>query len=647
MSFSQIVFSVKSEKNPHAELFTAYADNDTLTFTLSAPMTAGMTSPYLELTDGYELSRPHSLTFPFLWEARDRGIETYRLKLSLERLRGLYFASILFDTCEGRGRLSYDPTSYRLKLSRASEPYEPFGLTVYESDYATPDWFKGGILYQIFVDRFAKGSRPVPTREDAVLNPDWENGIPKYPPYRGAPLDNNEFFGGTLYGVAEKLDYLASLGVTAIYLCPIFKAYSNHKYDTGDYMRIDEMFGGEEAFDLLLTEAKKRNIGIILDGVFNHTGDDSRYFNRYGKYDTLGAFQSKDSPWAAWYDFEEFPNKYRAWWGIDILPSVNTDEPSYREFICGEEGVIRKYLKKGVSGWRLDVADELSEGLIRAIRTACRREKEDALLLGEVWEDASDKIAYGKRRSYFAGSELDSVMNYPTCNAIVDYILTGDSHRLFATVKRLYSHYPKSASDTCMNFLGTHDTERILTRLSGVGENGRSIGELAHATLSEEERALAKKRLRTAWFLLTQMPGVPCIYYGDEAGMEGYHDPFNRRPYPWGREDSELVDFYRTVGQVRLAHKVYAKGFMKLAEGLPDGIFAMSRFDENECLTAVVNRSGRALTLDLEALLPEGLAQRVDAASCRAELGASPENRRIFLQSDEFSLIAHRLVTKS
>jgi len=410
------------------------------------------------------------------------------------------------------------------------------------------------------------------------------------------------------------------------------------KYDTGDYMQIDEIFGGEEAFDHLIEKAKEKNIGIILDGVFNHTGDDSRYFNKYGKYDTLGAYQSPDSPWYHWFDFEDYPDRYRCWWGIDILPAVNTNEPSYRNFICGKDGVIRHYLRKGISGWRLDVADELSESLIRAIRSASRKEKSDALLLGEVWEDASDKIAYGKRRSYFGGNELDSVMNYPVGNAIIDYLLYGDSKKLFATVKRLYTHYPKGASDACMNLLGTHDTERILTRLSGVPDGGRSPKELSTAKLSPAERALATERLKLAWLLLSIMPGVPCIFYGDEAGMEGYYDPFNRRPFPWGREDEALLSFYREIGKLRRSLDLFAKGYMKLPESMPQGVFALSRFDETRTLLAVVNLSGKTQNLSLSDLyLPLGIRETLP--KFRRLLGEDTKNQQISLENMSFSIL--------
>lgn len=672
----KILLTVESARCRYPELISAFDEEDTLTFRLTAPRSAGLSSPLLCLADGSFLSeesetdgflaeeeessadsgaRESACTgrvlhgescgsgggtdsaekapagveadnrgrnetrkkrvrrYLFSWEGSDYVTDRYTLTLSLRGLVGLYYASVLFDTGKGKMRFSYDPLHYAPLLTEASAPYEPFALTVYKSAYDTPSWFKGGLLYQIFVDRFSPGGEVV-LRGDAILNPDWENGIPQYAPWRGAPLANNMFFGGTLWGVADKLDYLSSLGVTALYLSPVFEAYSNHKYDTGDYLVIDAMFGGEKAFSHLIAEAKKRSIGVILDGVFNHTGDDSRYFNKYGKYDSLGAFQSTESPYYPWYSFSDYPQSYRSWWGIDILPAVNTGERSYQEFVCGEEGVVRRYLKLGAAGWRLDVADELSEDLIRKIRTACKAEKEDALLLGEVWEDAAEKVAYGQRRHYFQGEELDGVMNYPLRNALIDYVMSGKAKPLFAVLKRLYAHYPKPASDAAMNLLGTHDTERILTRLSGVGENGRGPDELAVARLTPEERQLAIGRLRQAWFLLSMLPGVPCIYYGDEAGMEGYYDPFNRRTFPWGREDHELVAFYRTIGRIRREEKIFAEGWFRLIENLPEGVLAFYRFDDETTYLAAVNLSEKNLLLPfsgLELLSGKRIKQRL------------------------------------
>ena len=306
------------------------------------------------------------------------------------------------------------------------KPARRFLLLVYEPDFTTPKAYYGTTMYHIFVDRFAKSEKKLPVREDAILREDWETGIPEYAPYPGAPLKNNQFFGGSLWGVIEKLDYLESLSVNCIYLSPIFEAYSNHKYDTGDYANIDKMFGGREGFDALLAACKKRGIKVILDGVFNHTGDDSLYFNRYGKYDSLGAYQSEKSPYHDWYHFLRFPNKYDSWWGIEVLPRLDHTCKECREYLVGKDGVCAHYIRSGTNGWRLDVADELSDTFLDALRKVVKAENPEALIIGEVWENAAEKVSYGARRRYLRGKQLDSVMNYPTKNAIIDFVKSGD-----------------------------------------------------------------------------------------------------------------------------------------------------------------------------------------------------------------------------
>ena len=509
---------------------------------------------------------------------------SYTLKCS-ELGIGLHYFYFELEAADGKYYYLYsDISGY---VSSVKNEDHCFMFLIYDKNYSTPSWLKGTIMYQIFPDRFAKGGK-VPCRNDVQMNNDWYDGIPQYVDKPTDKLLNNMFFGGTLYGIVDKLDYLESLGVNCIYLNPIFKAYSNHKYDTGDYMQVDEMFGGDEALLQLVEECKKRDIHIILDGVFNHTGDNSLYFNKYGDYDSVGAYQSKDSKYYKWYNFMEWNDTYESWWGIDILPRINCDEPSYNEFINGKDGVVRKYLNMGVSGWRLDVVDELSDDFVKNLRAAAKDENKDAMIYGEVWEDAVTKISYGKLREYFWGKEIDSVMNYPLKNAIIDYLLYSNADILYYSMQRLYNHYPKCSLDVLMNILGTHDTKRILTVLAGSPLDKASNREKSVAKLTNEERSFAKKRLTLAVCILMTMPGVPCIFYGDEAGMEGYDDPFNRRPYPWGMEDKEIVGCYRRFAAARLSSHVYAEGdYRCLAHD--GGLFAFERFDDTQSNITVTN----------------------------------------------------------
>ncbi len=588
-----------SKLEPHAELFSAFSCADTLTLELHIPEALSPQNVKLQLwLDDTMENKSYDVTH---LENRD-GFVVFSYTFDFAEIcdcnSGLFYYHFSFDSTNGRAYVSRNGDTLSPEILYEGSNISSYQLLVYPESFTTSDTIKGGVMYQIFVDRFNRGSITVPVREDAEINPDWENGIPQYAEYQGGFVKNNMFFGGTLYGVCEKLDYLTSLGVNIIYLNPIFEAYSNHKYDTGDYMKVDEMFGGETAFDKLVAEADKRGIKIILDGVFNHTGSDSIYFNKNNRYNTVGAYNSPDSPYSDWYFFDNYPDDYKSWWGIEILPKLNGRNPELAEYLCGESGVVRSYLRRGAYGWRLDVADELDSDLLEKIRAAAKAEREDTVIIGEVWEDASNKVAYDRRRRYFRGAELDSVMNYPLRNATIEYMKTGDAHTLARTAKEIYSHYPKQVSDTLMNFLGTHDTERILSVLGGEDISAMTNAELSHYKMSEESRERAIKLLKLAYVIIATMPGVPCIYYGDEAGSEGARDPFNRLPYPWGRENTELVEWYKRIGEIRRSEKLFEKGYFRVVS-CDDGVFAYERFDTDEKITVVINRNAHGIVYEI------------------------------------------------
>lgn len=487
-----------------------------------------------------------------------------------------------------------------------------FRLLVFEADYKTPDSFGEGVMYHAFVDRFFRGEGEcvdsIACRDDAVINDNWQGGIPQYAEKVGDPIKNNEFFGGTLYGIAQKLDYLESLSVKTIYLSPVFEAYSNHKYDTGNYLKIDEMFGGDEAFEYLLKKANEKGMGIILDGVFNHTGDDSLYFNKYQKYGNGGAYNDENSQYRNWYFFKRWPEQYESWWGIDILPKLNHENEACRALITGEGGVIEKYTKMGIAGWRLDVADELCDKILDEIREVSKRESRgEAVIIGEVWENACDKVAYGNRRRYLSGRQLDSVMNYPLKNAIVSFCQFGDAEMLYNTVTEIYASYPKHVSKKLMNVLGTHDTERILTVLGSDFEDFEGTNEeLSCRTLSREKRELAITLLKIAAAIQYTIYGIPSLYYGDEVGLEGYHDPFCRMPFPWHEMNegyrAELLSYYRRLGEIRRDHKVFSDGDFYIIKHTGSAI-AYARENTEELIIVVANR-GERYTVDI----PEGIS---------------------------------------
>lgn len=576
-NFRDIPSPLKLEKTAqyeeHAELFSAFPHKEQLAFSASVDRAFMARQVFLRFRsddDGRVIDIPLERTEQEIPTERDCFCATVPLAALCGQLEdGLFFYHLVADTVYGRLYSHGEDTAIYAWFTEDEQYAAPYQLLVYRDDYSTPRFLKQGVMYQIFVDRFCRAGQATP-REDVEMASSWDAEITQYPAYPGAPLKNNLFYGGDLDGVREKLPYLQSLGVTVIYLCPIFEAYSNHKYDTADYMKIDEMFGGREAFDRLLAAAKARGIHILLDGVFNHTGSISRYFNADGRYGSLGAYQSERSPYYPWYRFYNHPEEYLCWWGVKILPTVNSADPSYIRFIAGENGVVDTYMQAGASGFRLDVADELNQTLLQDIRRQIKKRSPETAVIGEVWEDASNKIAYDKRRHYFRGNELDSVMNYPLKNAIVRYLLHEDAAEFSRVTRTLYAHYPRFVSESLMNLLGTHDTERILTVLGGRDLSALTFEELKDVRLTPNEREMAEQRLRLAWVILSVMPGIPCIYYGDEAGMEGARDPFNRRTYPWGRENAALLSFYRQTGAVRAAAAdILTRGYyrVKAAKG--------------------------------------------------------------------------------
>lgn len=457
-------------------------------------------------------------------------------------------------------------------------------LTVYKSTYKTPDFAKGNIIYHIFVDRFnradgVKTKRKYRLHESFSESPEVVSADGKY--YA------DDFFGGNFNGIREKLDYLEELGVGIIYLSPIFKAYSNHRYDTGDYLKVDELLGTEDDFKRLLDAAHEKGMKIILDGVFNHSGADSLYFNKFGTYDSLGAYQSKSSPYYDWYYFKKFPDEYACWWGCDNVPDLNKSNKDYRALVFGKNGVVEKWQKLGADGWRLDVVDELPIDFVNLLIKKIKSVNKDALVIGEVWEDASTKVSYGELRPYLLGDQLDGTMNYPFMNAIIAYVRDGDEKFFKDTVQSILENYPKETVYCLMNSLGTHDTVRIINALSDVRAHGWSKTHKLGYKLPDSEYEKAKKKLYLASVLQFTLPGIPSIFYGDEAGLQGFDDPINRRPYPWGSEDKEILAHYKKLGRIRRENRaVFSGGFNMRDE---NGLVAYERAGGDDEILIAVN----------------------------------------------------------
>lgn len=518
------------------------------------------------------------------------GEEWWKVDFTAEKA-ALYKYHFEYDTSWGTSRIYHAGNG----LAAIKGDGEDWQLTVYDKDFHTPEWLRGGIIYQIFPDRFASsGTKKQNVPSDRVLRTD-RDGDPYWIPTAEGKVLNNDYFGGDLNGIEQKLGYLKSLGVTCIYLNPIFEAQSNHRYDTANYEKIDSMLGTEKDFKSLCESAKKLGIRIMLDGVFSHTGDDSRYFNRYSRYDSLGAYQSKESPYYGWYKFNKWPDDYESWWGIEILPEVNEDNPDFIEYITGKNGIVRKWLKLGASGWRLDVADELPDEFLDEFRKAVKKEKADGLVLGEVWEDASNKSSYGKLRRYLLGKQLDSVMNYPFAGAVIDFIRDANAELFASRVMSIVENYPKEVLDVLMNHLSTHDTMRAITALAGESCAYRDRKWQSTHSLDEKEYHYGMKLLMAASAMQFALPGVPTIYYGDEAGMQGYKDPFNRRCYPWGKENGELVEWYKKLGKIRNENRVFKDGRFEILSAVA-GCVAFSRKNDDEAILVISNSNPHPIT---------------------------------------------------
>ncbi len=457
-------------------------------------------------------------------------------------------------------------------------------------------------MYQIFPDRFArsKSYQAPPQNKDYILREDW-GGVPNHLPDDEGRIRNNDFFGGNLRGIMEKLGYLKELGVTVIYLNPIFEAYSNHRYDTANFMKIDPLLGTEEDFRMLCSRAKEVGIRVILDGVFNHTGSDSVYFNKYGRYPGTGAYQSKDSPYFSWFRFTEYPEKYESWWGIDTLPHVNEADPGYVDYILNDrDSVIRHWLRCGASGFRLDVVDELPDEFLDRLREVVKEYDKDAVIIGEVWEDASTKVSYGQKRRYLEGDQLDSVMNYPLQKGIINFLNGSISGtQLSQIIEGLWRNYPETVFSGLMNILGTHDTPRILTVFQE-----SSGGEIRDPQL-QEDSANARQRLFAAILIWALMPGIPCLYYGDEIGMAGGRDPFNRGCFVPEKGNREIFLHYKKLMSFRKRLQSYEQlADLKFQPGdSGENTYIFHRKGKNCRLITAVCREGdeELLPLDLTA----------------------------------------------
>ncbi|EAR09103.1 amylopullulanase [Reinekea sp. MED297] len=431
----------------------------------------------------------------------------------------------------------------------------------YDGTFAVPEWSKNAIYYYIFPERFRNGdtSNDPTVGQDTILgeavevHSDW-NDAP-WVPGTGDGSDefyNNDFFGGDLQGIVEKLDYLADLGVNTLYINPIFEAASNHKYDTADYKNIDDNFGDNALFETLTTEASNRGIRVILDTSLNHTGSDSKYFDRYENFAELGAFEGEtiqeSSPFYDWYTFDPAGTTpeamYEGWVGVDSLPNLNESD-SWKAYAYGDaDSVTNMWLDKGASGWRMDVAPWVSDEFWREWRDVVKANDADALTVAETWFDAS---------KHLLGDMFDSTMNYIFRNAVQDFAAGESAEEMYQNLELMRENYPQEAFYALMNLLSTHDAARALHHFGYTGPES-----------SAEAVAEAKTRLKLAVLFQMAYPGAPAIFYGDEVGVTGGEDPYNRATYPWadegGNPDMALLDDFKALIQMRNDNAVLRTG---------------------------------------------------------------------------------------
>ena len=541
-----------------------------------------------------------------------------------------------YFTCTLDGRRRY------IKRTGASvgvfEGEELFQLTVFDENLYTPAFVRGGIMYQIFPDRFAKsGVKHENVPADRIIRDDWY-GTPYYRPDEKGVVRNNDYFGGDLRGIIEKLPYIHDLGVTVLYLNPIFESHENHRYNTANYEKIDPLLGTEEDFVELCEKAKELGIDIILDGVFSHTGADSIYFNKFGRYgEHTGAYRDKNSPYFPWYSFIGYPDTYDSWWGITTLPNVNENNEQYTNYICGDGGILQKWIKLGARGWRLDVADELPDEFLDNLNVAVKKMGDDKIIYGEVWEDASNKESYGVRRRYLIGGQLDSVMNYPFKEAILNYVKYANARQFVDSIMTILDHYPKPAIDMLMNFLSTHDTERALTRLGGEDVGWHDKDWQCERYLDGAQYLYGIALLKCAMVLQFFLPGIPSVYYGDEAGMEGYRDPFNRRCYPWGRENTELIEFTKQLSKVRKGTRAFEQGEMKFIE-CDDNVCVFIRYDKITRDAAIIylNKSTKGRSFEIS---NEHTAMFSDFKLAFERFGRGIENGKISVAPFDYAVV--------
>ena len=550
----------------------------------------------------YELGNPTNLcVFPMELEDTTENSDVSCFKVEVFEIDiNIYLYYFSFTSYGNRKFVKIRHDSWEAYISE--QPIvQDWQLTVYSPVKVHPKMSKG-IMYQIFPDRFAKSDKYSYLPQNRIVR-NWGE-LPYYEDH----TISKDFFGGNLEGIIEKLPYLKKLGVTTLYLTPIWESAENHRYATSNYEEVDPLLGNSKDLERLIEKVHSYGMIIILDVVINHTGSDSIYFNKNGNYPSLGAYQSNDSPYRDWYYFFGNDGKiYKSWWGYDTLPEVNQDSHGYIDyFFNNSHGLIPHWRSIGIDGFRLDVADELTNATLKRIYSSSITDypsTEPFIILGEVWDNASNKWNYGYRMEYLLGSELTSVMNYPVKNALLAYVRYGGNDLAY-NLKRTFlsvfvEDYPKEIVHTLMNFLSSHDTIRAITQLSGdISDTFDKHWWAEHDTLSKEQYLLGRKRLMLCFLILYLLPGIPSIFYGDEVGLAGQKDPFCRKCFPWNRIDKKLLKFMRCLAKLRNKFSE----FLSIADfnicEVDQTKLIFFRYSKDKILFVFVNRSDSVISFD-------------------------------------------------
>lgn len=464
-------------------------------------------------------------------------------------------------------------------------------------NFEVPDWAKGKIMYHIFVDRFNRGENkamePMPRRK---VYSSWSDDMIIGPNDEG--IWNADFYGGDLKGIEQKIDYLKSLGVSILYLSPVVHSQSNHRYDAADYENVDPYAGFNQDLENLCKIAHENGMKVVLDAVFNHTGNDSKYFNEYGTFDTKGAFNNPDSKYAKFYRYhmENGILKPDYWWGMKNLPVCDGNSKEWQEYITGKNGIIDKWFELGIDGLRLDVADELTDEYIENIRKAVKRNKKDGLIIGEVW-----KNPMRMNRGYIeSGKGMDTVMNYPLVDALIRYFKYSDTEKLSYIIKDIKREYPDETICSLMNFTSTHDISRAINIFSS--DNFKQNSEWAwdpinrdlkyckDFKLTKEGYIKGLKLYKAYVFSLAFMPGILSIFYGDEIGLEGYGNLANRKPFPWDSIDEDLLTYFKKIGEIRNKEKFLEQADLNVYDINKD-TFTFERTSDINRMFVAINRS--------------------------------------------------------